>query len=99
MPQPAGHYAACGVASDEKPSHSRPKRGKQRAFFESLDADVSNRVCVKFPNDRRLCASHQEASRGELKIKTITSHMVGPHVGTWYVGGKQVGMFAFRIHA
>jgi hypothetical protein len=60
---------------------------------------VSYRVCVKFPNDRRLCASHQEASRGELKIKTITSHMVGPHVGTWYVGGKQVGMFAFRIHA
>ena len=92
------HYAGCGVNPDEKPSHSCPKRGKKGAFFKSLDADVTYRVCVKFPTDRRLCASHQQADQGELKVNTITSHMVGPHVVTWYVGGKQVGTFTFRIH-
>ena len=93
------HYVACRIAADERPSHSCPKRGKKGAFFKALDADANYRICVKFPNDRRLCASHQKAVRGELKINTITSHMVGRHLVTWYVGGKQVGSFSFRIHA
>jgi hypothetical protein len=93
------HYAACGVSPDEEPSHSCPKRGKKGAFFKSLDAAVTYRVCVKFPNHRKLCASHQQAGQGELKINTITSHMVGRHVVTWYVGGTQIGAYSFRIHA
>jgi hypothetical protein len=93
------HYAACGVSPDSRASHTCPKRGKKGAFFKSLDADATYRVCVKFPNGHRLCASHQHASQAELKINTITSHMVGQHVVTWYVGGNQVGAFTFRIHA
>jgi hypothetical protein len=93
------HYAACGVARDLPASHSCPKRGKKGAFFKSLDADVMYKICVKFPNGHRLCAGQQEATQGELKVNSITSHMVGRHVVTWYVAGKQVGAFAFRIHA
>jgi hypothetical protein len=92
------HYAGCGVTLDEKPAHSCPRPGKKGAFFKSLDAAVTYRVCVRFPDDRRLCASHQRARQGRLTVNSITSHMVGRHVVTWYVGGQQVGMFAFRIH-
>jgi hypothetical protein len=93
------HYAACGLARDLPASHSCPKRGKKGAFFKSLDAHVMYKVCVKFPDGRRLCAGRQDAPRGELKINSIRSHMVGRHVVTWYVAGQQVGTFAFRIHA
>jgi hypothetical protein len=98
-PQRYRHYAGCGVAESQKPSHSCPKPGKKGAFFTSLDADVAYRICVKFPDGRRLCASRQHADRGEVAINKITSHMAGRHVVTWYVAGKQVGMFALRVHS
>jgi hypothetical protein len=60
---------------------------------------VMYKVCVRFPDGRRLCAARQDAPRGELEINSITSHMVGRHVVTWYVAGEQVGTFAFRVHA
>jgi hypothetical protein len=91
------HYAGCGIDPDQTPSHSCPKRGKKGAFFRSLDASVTYRVCVTFPDDRRLCASQQHARKGELKVNTIRSHLVGRHIVSWYVAGTRVGTYAFRI--
>jgi hypothetical protein len=93
------HYAACSVHVDAKPSHRCPKAGRKGAFFKSIDADVTYKVCVKFPSGRRLCAAHQEARRGEVRVNPITSHLVGAHVVTWFVAGARVGAFTFRIHA
>jgi hypothetical protein len=87
------------VAGDATPSHRCPKPGKKGAFLKSIDADVTYKVCVKFPSGRKLCAPHQEAPQGELRVNSITSHMVGEHVVTWYVAGARVGTFTFRIHA
>src|SRR4051812_12616403 len=69
------HYAACGVARDLPASHSCPKPGKKGAFFKSVDAHVMYKICVKFPDGRRLCAGRQDAPLGELKINSIRSHM------------------------
>lgn len=93
------HYAGCGVKADTPKAHQCPKKGKKGAFFESVDRDAVYKVCVKFPDGKRLCAPHQEAPEDELRVNSITSHQVGRHVVTWFVGGDQVGTWAFRITA
>ncbi len=36
---------------------------------------------------------------GDLRVNSITSHMVGEHTVTWFVAGDKVGTYRFRIHA
>ena len=93
------HYVACGVSSKAHPAHACPKRSKKGAFFKSVKADVTYTVCVRFPSGKNLCAHAQKAERGELYVNKITSTIPGRHVVTWFVKGKRVGRFAFRVKA
>ena len=93
------HYVGCGVSRNATPSHVCPKGSKKGAFFKSLKADVSYSVCVKFPSGKNLCAQAQEAEQGTLYVNKITSTIPGKHRVTWFVEGKRVGSFAFRVKA
>lgn len=93
------HYVGCGLSLKAAPSHACPKGSKKGAFFKSLKADVNYSVCVKFPSGKNLCAQAQEADQGTLYVNKITSTIPGKHRVTWFVEGKQVGAFAFRVKA
>ncbi len=91
------HYVACGVSPNAKPSHVCPKSSKKGAFFKSINADVFYTVCVKFPSGKNLCAQAQQATTGTLYVNKITSNIPGKHRVTWFVKGKRVGPFVFRV--
>lgn len=91
------HYVGCGVSQNAKPSHLCPKKSKKGAFFKSLKADVVYSVCVKFPSGKNLCAQKQEATKGTLYVNKVTSTIPGKHRVTWFVEGKKVGSFVFRV--
>jgi hypothetical protein len=91
------HYVACGLSQNAKPAHLCQKPRKKGAFFRSNKADVFYTVCVKFPTKKNLCAPKQEAIRGTLYVNKITSNIPGKHRVTWFVQGKQVGSFVFRV--
>lgn len=91
------HYVGCGVSRNAKPSHSCPKKAKKGAFFKSLKGDVAYSVCVKFPSGKNLCAQAQEAEQGTLYVNKITSTIPGKHVVSWYVKGKKVGSWWFKV--
>jgi hypothetical protein len=91
------HYVACGISRKATPAHLCPSGSKKGAFFKSLDADVVYSVCVKFPSGKNLCAQKQEATQGTLYVNKITSTIVGRHQVSWFVEGKKVGSFVFRV--
>lgn len=91
------HYVGCGISRNATPSHVCPKGSKKGAFFKSLNGDVTYTVCVKFPSGKNLCAQAQEATQGTLYVNKITSTIPGRHVVSWFVKGKKVGSFAFRV--
>lgn len=91
------HYVACGLSQNAKPSHLCQKSRKKGAFFRSNKADVFYKVCVKFPTGRSLCAPTQEAVQGTLYVNKVTTNIPGIHKVTWYVQGKKVGAFTFRV--
>jgi hypothetical protein len=91
------HYVGCGISKNAAPSHVCPKGSKKGAFFKSTKADVTYTVCVKFPSGKNLCAQAQKADQGTLYVNKITSTIPGRHVVSWYVKGKKVGSFAFRV--
>jgi hypothetical protein len=91
------HYVGCGVSRNAKPSHVCPKKAKKGAFFKSLGGDVVYTVCVKFPSGKNLCAQAQEAERGTLYVNKITSTIPGKHVVSWFVKGRKVGSWWFRV--
>jgi hypothetical protein len=91
------HYVACGLSQNAKPSHVCQKARTKGAFFQSNRADVFYSVCVKFPGKKSLCRPKQEAKQGQLYVNKITSNIPGKHLVTWFVSGKQVGSFVFRV--
>jgi hypothetical protein len=91
------HYVACGLSAKSKPSHVCPRGGKKGAFFRSNNADVTYTVCVKFPTGKNLCANGQKAIKGTLYVNRVTTNIPGMHKVTWFVKGKQVGAFRFRV--
>jgi hypothetical protein len=91
------HYVACGLSQNAKPSHLCQKPRKKGAFFRSNKADVFYTVCVKFPTKKNLCAPKQKAEKGTLYVNKITSNIPGQHRVTWFVEGKRVGSFVFRV--
>jgi hypothetical protein len=93
------HYVACGISRSANPAHVCPKGSKKGAFFESFKADVVYSVCVKFPSGKNLCAQAQKAKQGTLYVNKITSTIPGRHVVSWFVKGKKVGSFSFRVKA
>ena len=96
------HYVACGTSAGAKPSHVCSKRSKKGAFFRSNRADVDYKICVKFPRGvpkRLICAPGQHAEKGSLYVNSIRSNVPGRHKVTWFVKGKRVGIFFFRVKA
>jgi hypothetical protein len=91
------HYVACGVSQNAKAKHTCPKKAKKGAFFKSLKADVNYSVCVKFPTGKNICAKAQPATQGTLYVNKITSNIPGKHRVSWFVEGKRVGSFVFRV--
>jgi hypothetical protein len=91
------HYVGCGISRNATPSHVCPKGSKKGAFFKSLQGDVVYSVCVKFPSGKNLCAKAQEATQGTLYVNKITSTIPGRHQVTWFVKGKKVGTYVFRV--
>jgi hypothetical protein len=91
------HYVACGVSQNAKPAHKCPKQAKKGAFFKSLKGDVNYSVCVKFPTGKNICAKAQPAVQGTLYVNKVTSNIPGKHRVTWFVEGKRVGSFVFRV--
>jgi hypothetical protein len=90
-------YVGCGISQNAKPAHACPKKAKKGAFFKSFKADVVYTVCVKFPSGKNLCAQAQEAEQNTLYVNKITSTIPGRHVVSWFVKGKKVGSWAFRV--
>lgn len=91
------HYVACGLSENAKPSHVCQKARLKGAFFQSNRGDVFYSVCVKFPGKKSLCRPKQEAKQGQLYVNKITSNIPGEHKVTWFVNGKRVGSFTFRV--
>jgi hypothetical protein len=91
------HYVGCGVSQNAKPAHVCPKKAKKGAFFKSFKADVVYTVCVKFPSGKNLCAQAQEAEQNTLYVNKITSTIPGKHVVSWFVQGKKVGSWWFKV--
>jgi hypothetical protein len=91
------HYVACGVSKNAKAAHKCPKASRKGAFFKSLKGDVNYSVCVKFPTGKNICAKAQPATQGTLYVNKITSNIPGKHRVSWFVEGKRVGSFVFRI--
>jgi hypothetical protein len=91
------HYVACGVSQGANAKHKCPKKAKKGAFFKSLKADVNYSVCVRFPTGKNICAKAQPATQGTLYVNKITSNIVGRHRVSWFVEGKRVGSFVFRV--
>jgi hypothetical protein len=93
------HYVACGHGRHAKPSHQCPRGSAEGAYFRARRGSVHYTVCVGFPADRTLCAKHQEADRGVLYVNAVTTPQLGLHRVTWFVKGKRVGQYYFRIGA
>jgi hypothetical protein len=93
------HYVACGISRKADPAHVCPKNAKKGAFFRSTEADVVYTVCVRFPSGKSLCAHSQKAKEGTLYVNKITSTIPGRHEVSWFVKGKKVGTFVFRVKA
>lgn len=91
------HYVACGTSETAKPSHKCPRKGKKGAFFKSLRRDVRYSICVRFPTGKNICAKAQKAEAHVLYVNKITSNIPGKHRVTWFVNGKRVGSFTFKI--
>ena len=90
-------YVGCGISRNAEPSHKCPAGSKKGAFFKSNNANVSYTVCVKFPSGKNLCAQAQKAEQGILYVNKITSTIPGVHTVSWFVKGKKVGSFRFRV--
>lgn len=90
-------YAACGTSASASPSHSCSKASNKAAFFKSRNATVTYKVCVKFPNGKKLCAAGQSAPKGKLKHNTISSTLKGAHKITWFVNGTKIGSWTLNV--
>jgi hypothetical protein len=91
------HYVACGLSQHAKRSHFCKPNRKKGAFFRSNKGTVFYTVCVRFPTKKSLCADREEATQGILYVNEITSNIPGKHVVSWFVEGKRVGSFRFRV--
>jgi hypothetical protein len=92
------HYVGCGLSQNAKPRHKCPLRSKKGAFFKSVKADITYTVCVRFPTRKVLCTKKpEEATQGTLYVNKIRSNIPGKHRVTWFVKGRRVGVFNFRV--
>ncbi len=88
-------YVACKRNSNALPTHRCRLGSRVGAFFES-SVPVTYTVCVRFPNNRRLCARGQSAEAEVLYVNAVRTREFGRHAVTWYVGGRRINR-VFRI--
>jgi hypothetical protein len=91
------HYVACGLSQNAKPSHVCRGGRVKAAFFRSNYADVHYTVCLRFPTGAHECKPYQEAEKGILYFNKISSNIPGLHEVSWFVKGRRVGVFPFRV--
>ena len=93
-------YVACGLGPAAKPSHACKETQGKAAYFLSRSRDATYQVCVKYPGKKqRLCASEQDAPQGEKQRVTIATASLGKHQVSWYVEGRKVAGWTFRVTA
>ena len=91
-------YVACSHKASGQASHECRLSQAKAAYFVSSNRDATYKVCVKFPGKKkRLCASAQDAPKGQKRIVTIATANTGTHKVTWYVEGKKVGSWNFQV--
>jgi hypothetical protein len=106
------HYVACGskLTKNTPPSHVCGPNELKGAFFLAKQGTqmcqtktgksspcVRYKICVDFPRGTGRCASGQAAFEGQLYLNKITSNIPGRHKVSWFVEGKRVGTFYFRV--
>lgn len=92
-------YVACGLEREATPSHACRKGDLVGAFFTS-PTDVTYEVCVDFPTKGRICMTSQTGTAGTLFVNQIrTADVAGSYNATWFVGGEEVGSWAFGLAA
>ena len=87
-------YVACSHQGQRQASTVVRSAQPKAAFFVSKRRDVTYKVCVKFPGQKkRLCASGQDAPKGEKQRVTITTARAGKHkvTGTSTAGRSGAG--------
>jgi hypothetical protein len=94
---PYGAWVACSHSKQAPKSHTCSKGSAKGAFFKSDDASVQYKICVRYPAGQKLCATHQSAPKGKVRLNTITSGRIGEHRVTWSVGGEQVRAWTFEV--
>ncbi len=93
-------YVACSTRATARPAEECRLSQSKAAFFRSSKHDATYKVCVKFPGKkRRLCASAQDAPKGQKKYVTIATARTGRHKVAWYVAGEKVGSWTFDVTA
>lgn len=90
-------YVACGITPKAQPARKCPAGSKKGAFFKSFKGDVDYSICVDFPRGKTLCAKAQPAEQGTLYVNRITTNIPGLHKVTWFVKGKRIGAYRFRV--
>lgn len=90
-------HVACSKNASAPASHSCKVGQPKYAFFKSTKADAVYKICVKFPNGQRLCATHQPAPKGKWHKNEITATKLGKHKVKWYVDGDLVGRWNFNV--
>jgi hypothetical protein len=91
-------YVACSYKTSAKPATECRLSQKKAAFFHSSKHDATYKVCVKFPGKKkRLCASAQDAPKGQTRFVTIATANTGTHKVTWYADGGKVGGWKFDV--
>jgi hypothetical protein len=82
-------YAACGLSKQASPAHKCTLGSRVGAFLKSTTA-VQFKLCVAFPNGKRLCAEAQKAAAGKLKVNKVTSSVPGRHKLVWYLPDRKI---------
>lgn len=91
-------YVVCGAQVSGTPAESCGVKQKKTAVLLSKDKNATYKICVKFPDKKRLCATHQQAKKGVKDGTAIFSSLPGRHKVTWFVGGTKVGTYTFVVN-
>ncbi len=84
-------YLVCSAKKSAPAATTCARNKPKTAVFLSKDADVTYKVCVKFPGKNRpLCATGQVADRGVRSGVSVTAPKAGTLKATWYVGDDKV---------
>lgn len=93
-------YVGCGRKAATKPSRSCTEEQASAAFFLSRERHATYKVCVRYPGrEQRLCASDLDAPRGQKQSVAIVTAGAGRHTVTWFVAGRKVATWSFRVTA